>query len=107
MFPLFVPQVLEHETSDGCDKSKAAAVKLSGTLLPSTVTGHGPGMPIDVDGPADATTAALAAALDAALDSALAAAAAATQQSGNSGADSARPQDRGRARRGRRTVGVG
>ena len=103
MFPLFVPQVLEHETSDGCDKSKAAAVKLSGTLLPSTVTGHGPGMPIDVDGPADATTAALAAALDAAL----AAAAAATQQSGNSGADSARPRDGGRARRGRRTVGVG
>ena len=99
MFPLFVPQVLEHETSDGCDKSKAAGVKLSGTPLPSTVTGHGPGMPIDVDGPADATTAALAAAL--------AAAAAATQQSGNSGADSARPRDGGRARRGRRTVGVG
>ena len=102
MFPLFVPQVLEHETSDGCNKSKTSAIKLSGTLLPFTVTGHGPGMPIDVDGPADATTAALAAALDAAL-----AATAATQQSGNSGADSARPQDRGRARRVRRTVGVG
>ena len=84
MFPLFVPQVLEHETSDGCDKSKAAAVKLNGTLGPSTVTGHGPGMPIDVDGPADAATTALAASLDAAL------AATATQQSGNSGADSKR-----------------
>ena len=84
MFPLFVPQVLEHETSDGCDKSKAAAVKLNGTLGPSTVTGHGPGMPIDVDGPADAAATALAAALDAAL------AATATQQSGNSGADSKR-----------------
>ena len=79
-----MPQVLEHETSDGCDKSKAAAVKLNGTLGPSTVTGHGPGMPIDVDGPADAAATALAAALDAAL------AATATQQSGNSGADSKR-----------------
>ena len=84
MFPLFVPQVLKHETSDGCDKSKAAAVKLNGTLGPSTVTGHGPGMPIDVDGPADAATTALAAALESAL------AATATQQSGNSGADSKR-----------------
>jgi len=41
-------------------------------------------MPIEIDGPADATTAALAAALDAAL------AATATQHSGNSGADSKR-----------------
>ena len=81
MFPLFVPQVLEHETSDGCDKSKAAAVKLSGILLPSTVTGHGPGMPIDVEGLADATAAAL---VDAAL------VATATQHSSNSGADSKR-----------------
>ena len=79
-----VPQLLEHETKANCNKAKAAAVKLSGTLLPSTVTGHGPGMPIDVDGPADAATTALAAALDAAL------AATATQQSGNSGADSKR-----------------
>ena len=75
---------LEHETKANCNKAKAAAVKLSGTLLPSTVTGHGPGMPIDVDGPADAATTALAATLDAAL------AATATQQSGNSGADSKR-----------------
>ena len=75
---------VEHETKANCNKAKAAAVKLSGTLLPSTVTGHGPGMPIDVDGPADAATTALAAALDAAL------AATATQQSGNSGADSKR-----------------
>ena len=30
VFPLSVPQVLEHETSDGCDNSKAAAVKLGG-----------------------------------------------------------------------------
>ena len=81
MFPLFVPQVLEHETSDGCDKSKAAAVKLSGTLLPSTVTGHGPGMHIDVEGLGDSTAAAL---VDAAL------AATATQHSGNSIADSKR-----------------
>ena len=79
-----VPQLLEHETKANCNKAKAAAVKLSGTLLPSTVTGHGPGMPIDVDGPADAATTALAAALDAAL------APTATQQSGNSGADSKR-----------------
>ena len=79
-----MPQLLEHETKANCNKAKAAAVKLSGTLLPSTVTGHGPGMPIDVDGPADAATTALAAALDAAL------AATATQQSGNSGADSKR-----------------
>ena len=79
-----VPQLLEHETKANCNKAKAAAVKLSGTLLPSTVTGHGPGMPIDVDGPADAATTALAAALDAAL------AATATHQSGNSGADSKR-----------------
>ena len=75
-----VPQLLEHETKANCNKAKAAAVKLSGTLLPSTVTGHGPGMPIEIDGPADATTAALAAAL----------AATATQYSGNSGADSKR-----------------
>ena len=79
MFPLFVPQVLEHETSDGCDKSKAAAVKLSGTLLPSTVTGHGPGMHIDFEGLGDSTAAAL-------VDTALAA----THHSGNSGADSKR-----------------
>jgi hypothetical protein len=79
-----VPQLLEHETKAKCDKAKAAPASTSGTLGPST-TGHGPGMPIDVDGPADATTAALAAALDAAL-----AAAAATQHSGNSGADSKR-----------------
>jgi hypothetical protein len=78
-----VPQLLEHETKAKCDKAKAAPASTSGTLGPST-TGHGPGMPIDVDGPADATTAALAAALDAAL------AAAATQHSGNSGADSKR-----------------
>ena len=80
-----VPQLLEHETKAKCDKAKAAPASTSGTLGPST-TGHGPGMPIDVDGPADAATTALAAALDAAL----AAAAAATQQSGNSGADSKR-----------------
>ena len=61
-----VPQLLEHETKAKCDKAKAAPASTSGTLGPST-TGHGPGMPIDVDGPADATTAALAAALDAAL----------------------------------------
>ena len=79
-----VPQLLEHETKANCNKAKAAAVKLSGTILPSAVTGHGPGMPIDVDGPADAATTALAASLDAAL------AATATQQSGNSGADSKR-----------------
>ena len=81
-----VPQLLEHETKAKCDKVKAAPVSTSGTLGPST-TGHGPGMPIDVDDPADAATTALAAALDAAL---AAAAAAATQQSGNSGADSKR-----------------
>ena len=79
-----VPQLLEHETKGKCNKAKAAPASTSGTLGPST-TGHGPGMPIDVDGPADAATTALAAALDAAL-----AAAAATQQSGNSGADSKR-----------------
>ena len=78
-----VPQLLEHETKAKCDKAKAAPASTSGTLGPST-TGHGPGMPIEIDGPADATTAALAAALDAAL------AAAATQHSGNSGADSKR-----------------
>ena len=61
-----MPQLLEHETKAKCDKAKAAPASTSGTLGPST-TGHGPGMPIDVDGPADATTAALAAALDAAL----------------------------------------
>ena len=78
-----VPQLLEHETKAKCNKAKAAPASTSGTLRPST-TGHGPGMPIDVDGPADAATTALAAALDAAL------AATATQQSGNSGADSKR-----------------
>ena len=78
-----MPQLLEHETKAKCDKAKAAPASTSGTLGPST-TGHGPGMSIDVDGPADATTAAFAAALDAAL------AAAATQHSGNSGADSKR-----------------
>ena len=55
MFPLYVPQVLQHETSYGCDKPKAAALKLSGNLLPSTMTGHGPGMPTDVEVLADAT----------------------------------------------------
>ena len=74
-----VPQLLEHETKAKCDKAKAAPASTSGTLGPST-TGHGPGMPIEIDGPADATTAALAAAL----------AATATQHSGNSGADSKR-----------------
>ena len=78
-----MPQLLEHETKAKCNKAKAAPASTSGTLRPST-TGHGPGMPIDVDGPADAATTALAAALDAAL------AATATQQSGNSGADSKR-----------------
>ena len=78
-----MPQLLEHETKAKCNKAKAAPASTSGTLGPST-TGHGPGMPIDVDGPADAATTALAAALDAVL------AATATQQSGNSGADSKR-----------------
>ena len=78
-----MPQLLEHETKGKCNKAKAAPASTSGTLGPST-TGHGPGMPIEIDGPADATTAALAAALDAAL------AATATQHSGNSGADSKR-----------------
>ena len=81
-----VPQLLEHETKGKCNKAKAAPASTSGTLGPST-TGHGPGMPIEIDGPADATTAALAAALDAAL------AATATQHSGNSGADSRRLEE--------------
>ena len=51
-----VPQLLEHETKAKCDKAKAAPASTSGTLGPST-TGYGPGMPIDVDGPADATNA--------------------------------------------------
>ena len=74
-----MPQLLEHETKAKCNKAKAAPASTSATLGPST-TGHGPGMPIEIYGPADATTAALAAAL----------AATATQQSGNSGADSKR-----------------
>ena len=47
--------------------------------MPSTVTGHGPGMHIDFEGLGDSTAAAL---VDAAL--------AATHHSGNSGADSKR-----------------
>jgi hypothetical protein len=74
-------EVLEHETSNGCDKSKATTFNMSDTLWPSTVTGHGPGMHIDVEGLGDSTAAAL---VDAAL------AATATQHSGNSIADSKR-----------------
>ena len=81
MFPLSVPQVLEHKTSNGCDKSKATTFNMSDALWPSTVTGHGPGMHIDVEGLGDSTAAAL---VDAAL------AATATQHSGNSIADSKR-----------------
>ena len=55
MFPLSVPQVLEHKTSNGCDKSKATTFNMSDALWPSTMTGHGPGMPTDVEGLADAT----------------------------------------------------
>ena len=82
-----MPQLLEHETKAKCDKAKAAPASTSGTLGPST-TGHGPGMPIDVDGPADAATTTHTTTLAAVLDAALAATA--TQHSGNSGADSKR-----------------
>ena len=74
-----MPQLLEHETKAKCNKAMASPASTSATLGPSK-TGHGPEMPIEIDGPADATTAALAAAL----------AATATQHSGNSGANSKR-----------------